>query len=123
MNSGNVKQYYSYWRTLRDSVALEIESRKITDNYQICEKMLFALLRRLRNSPKLLKEYDDAIRELAVEGIIEEILLCKNSKWLDSTEIGTWTKSCTGNLKISVPTTDDPWNDHAHAPPHKSEAA
>ena len=41
---------------------------KLPDNYQICEKKLFALLRRLQNSPKLLKEYDDAIRELAAEG-------------------------------------------------------
>ena len=43
------------------------------DNYQICEKKLFALLRRLRNSSKLLREYDEAIRELELEGIIEEV--------------------------------------------------
>ena len=45
----------------------------LPDNYENSKNRLHALLKRLRNSPKLLKEYDEVIKDQEVEGIIEKI--------------------------------------------------
>ena len=41
------------------------------DNYQLCEKRLRGLLKRLRHEPEVLKQYDSTIRDQLEKGIIE----------------------------------------------------
>lgn len=45
----------------------------LTDNYIHSKNRLFALIRRLKKTPELLKEYDDIIKDQEKEGIIEQI--------------------------------------------------
>ena len=45
----------------------------LPDHYELCRKRLEALLRRLRQTPQLLKEYDGIIRDQTEKGIIEKV--------------------------------------------------
>ena len=47
--------------------------KPLTDNYQLCVRRLNGLLKRLRNEPEILKQYDSTIREQLEKGIIEPV--------------------------------------------------
>ena len=45
----------------------------LPDHYELCRKRLEALLRKLRQTPYLLKEYDSIIRDQVEKGIVEKV--------------------------------------------------
>ena len=45
----------------------------LPDNFELCHKWLDSLLRRLRQNPQLLTEYDSVIRDQLSRGIVEVI--------------------------------------------------
>ena len=47
---------------------------RLPDNYQLSLRRLQGLLRRLREQPELLMEYDKVIREQLSSGIVERVL-------------------------------------------------
>ena len=51
-----------------------------SDNLQLCHKRLLGLLKRLRNDPHILKEYDAVIQEQICKGIVEIVSDPWNSK-------------------------------------------
>eukprot|EP00731_Ephydatia_muelleri_P033093 Em0025g49a len=47
----------------------------LPSNYDLCQKRLHGLLRRLKQDTRLLKEYDGVIREQLTKGIVEKVAL------------------------------------------------
>ena len=45
----------------------------LPDNYQLCLKRLHGLLRRLRQDPTVLEQYDSIIRDQIVRGIVQPV--------------------------------------------------
>ena len=46
---------------------------ELPDNYDLSKRRLLGLLKRLRNEPETLKEYDNVIRDQLNKGIVESV--------------------------------------------------
>ena len=45
----------------------------LPDNYQLCLKWLYGLVKRLKQDPAILWEYDSTIRKQVKQGIVEKV--------------------------------------------------